>query len=183
MKTDCELNCWSFFSSVLFISNVFSDWYVYHCEMTPFIPSNLINWWLGLSILGTAISAIFWCLDCICTCCIDEKNLRICVSQWVFLATLCEDLPLLIMSLITINSMSSDGTAEVAQCHVLLAFKISSAVSLVVSVFRLLKVLFLGCPTCDIDDPNICQCFLCILYIITSALSLAVFIHSFHVDV
>ena len=184
MKTDCELNCWSFVSSLLLILNVCSDWYVYHCEVTSFIPPNLINWWLGLSILGTAISVIFWCLDYLC--CIDERHdndLRICVSQWIFLATLCEDLPLLIMSLITINGMSSDGTSTVdgtaGVANVLLAFQISSAVSLVVSLFRLIKVLVLGCPSSDIDDPKICQCYLCILYIFTSFLSLAVFIQSY----
>jgi hypothetical protein len=48
-----------------------------------------------------------------------------------------------------------------------------------VSVFRFVKVLVLGCPTCD--EPCMSQCYLCILYSIVSVLSCAVFIQSCHV--
>ena len=55
-----------------------------------------------------------------------------------FIVTLLEDLPLLILSLVTINSIvSSDSIAGRAGiADILFAFQVSSGASLVVSVFR-----------------------------------------------
>jgi hypothetical protein len=187
MKTNCKLNCWSLVSSVLFFTNLLSDWYVYQYEEIPFLPSSLIYLWLVLSIVGTVSSVIFLCLDC-CYCIGDKLNdkpsdsdKRIYHSQWVFIVTLLEDLPLLILSLVTLNSIvSSDSIAGCAAiADLLFAFQVSSVASLVVSVFRLVKVLVLGCPTCD--EPCMSQCYLCILYFIVSVLSCVVFIQSCHV--
>ena len=183
------LNCCSCLSLVVFTANLMSDWYVYHCEVNPPVPSHLADWWFWLSVLGIGISFIVLCLD-LCCCCIaleskeDCDNERVFVSHFVFLATLLEDLPLLILSLVTMNSiMSSDSIAgHAAVADILFAFKISSGASLVVSVFRFVKVLVLGCPTCD--KSFLCQCMytvLCILYSIVSVLSLVVFIQSCYV--
>ena len=177
------LNCCSCLSLVVFTANLMSDWYVYHCEVNPPVPSHLADWWFWLSVVGTVISVIVLLLD-LCCCCIaleskqDCDDERVFVSHFVFLATLLEDLPLLILSLVTINSiMSSDSIAGHATvADILFAFKISSGASLVVSVFRLAKVLVLGCKTCD--EPFICQCYLCILYFIVFVLSCVVFIYS-----
>jgi hypothetical protein len=174
MKTNCKLNCCSLVSSVLSFANLFSDWYVYHYyKETPFLPSYLIYLWLVLSIVGTLSSVIFVCLDCLY--CVDDKLND---SQWVFIVTLLEDLPLLILSLVTMNSIVSSGSIA-GDTDLLFPFQISSGASLVVSVFRLAKVLVLGCPTCD--EPCMSQCYLCILYSIVSVLSCAVFIQSCHV--
>ena len=188
MKTNCKLNCWSVVGSVLFMTNLLSDWYVYHCEEIPFLSSSLIDCWLVVSFVGTVISAIFLFLDC-CYCINDklsdkpnDNNKRICLSQWIFLSTLGEDLPLLILSLVTMNSIVSSGSIaeDAAVADILFAFQISSVISLVVSVFRFVKVLVLGCPTCD--EPFVCQCYLCILYFIVSVLSCVVFIQSCYVQ-
>ena len=111
----------------------------------------------------------------------NDSNKRIYHSQWVFIVTLLEDLPLLILSLVTINSIvSSDSIAgRAGVADILFAFQVSSMASLVVSVFRFAKVLVLGCPTCD--EPFMSQCYLCILYSIVSVLSFVVFIQSCHV--
>ena len=187
MKTNCKLNCCSLVSSVLSITNLLSDWYVYQCEEIPFLPSSLIYLWLVLSIVGTLSSVIFLCFDC-CYCIDDKLNdkpndgdKRIYHSQWVFIVTLLEDLPLLILSLVTMNSIVSSGSiaGDTAVANLLFAFQISSVASLVVSVFRLAKVLVLGCPTCD--EPFMSQYYLCILYFIVSVLCLVVFIQSCHV--
>ena len=159
---------------------------MYYCEVNPPVPSHLADWWFWLSVLGTGISFIVLCLD-LCCCCIaleskeDRDDERVFVSHFVFLATLLEDLPLLILSLVTMNSIMSSGSiaGHAAVADILFAFKISSLISLVVSVFRFVKVLVLGCPTCD--EPCMSQCYLCILYFIVSVLSCVVFIQSCHV--
>ena len=112
--------------------------------------------------------------------CLDFSNCddQFFVSPCVFLATVFEDLPLLILSLVTMNSIVSSGSiaGDAGVAGLLFAFQISSVASLVVSVFRLAKVLVLGCPTCD--EPFMSQCYLCILYSIVSVLSCVVFIYS-----
>ena len=155
------------------------------CTVLPFLPLSLIHLWFVLSIVGSLSNAIFVCFDCLY--CLDDKpndsRERIYHSQWVFIVTLLEDLPLLILSLVTMNSIvhvSSDSIAgDTAVADLLFAFQISSGASLVVSVFRLAKVLVLGCPTCD--EPCMSQCYLCILYFIVSVLSCVVFIQLCHV--
>ena len=180
-----ELNCWSCLSLVVFTANLISDWYVYHCEVNPPVPSHLADWWFWLSVVGTGISAIVLCLDlCCCAWCIaleikedddDCDDDRVIVSHSVFLATLFEDLPLLSMSLVIMNNMtlSSDGTAGVADLDLLSALTYSSMASLAVSVFRLVKVL-----TLDFKHYNECtsyfKCCLCFLYIAVSILSYVV---------
>ena len=178
MKTASVLNCWSFFSFVLFILNLSSLWYVNLYGVTSPVPSYLRIFWLVLSVLGIVISAFFQCLDC-CYC-IDDKpqnRERIHESQWVFLASLCDLLGLLLIlfHITIVNSMSSDSTAGGAGVADLLsAFTYSSVVSLVVSVFRVAKVLALGCQNCK--EKEISELCLCTLYITVSILSCMVII-------
>ena len=75
--------------------------------------------------------------------------------------------------------MSSDSTAGGAGVTDLLsAYTYSSVASLVVSVFRLAKVLVLGCPNCD--EQEISKICLCVLYIIVSILSCVVIVKSLY---
>ena len=170
MKID--FNCCTRLSFVVFITNLLSNWYVYLCEGTPPVPPYLANWWFWLCVLGTVTSTILLCLD-FSNC--DDLCF---VSPCVFLATVFEDLPLLILSLVTMSSMSSAGGTGVAD--LLPAFTYSSLASLIVSVFRLVNVLALGCPNCTIRIRccTICDLCLCLLYMSVSILSCAVFFKS-----
>ena len=138
-------------SSIAFALNVASDWAVYAFEGDPPVSNSLAKWWLGLCIFGTAISIILLLIDCCCcfdVCDVADQDERTRTSQFVVIATICEDLPLLIMSLITLFKIKdtpcagNDGTYN----NVLHTFILSGLVTCVISVFRFLKVCVQGCP-------------------------------------
>ena len=142
--------------------------------MDPPVPTNLADWWFKLSVLGTAISVILLIMDIwCCTCGPKDVYVQTCSSQWVFLATLFEDLPLLTMSLVTLKNLPSD-VCEGFTTDIAKAFTISSIASLVVSLFRLLKLYVLCCPTCN----ECTQYCLGLLHISTSILSVVVLYHA-----
>ena len=176
----CNLNYWLLVGSVLSIANLLSDWCVYSSGALRFLPIFLSNGWFVVSIVGTLSGVIILCLDCLY--CVDDivndNNEQISRSRYVFIATLCEDIPHLILSLVTMKSMTSDGFAggAISAADLLSAFKVSSLASLVVSVFRLVRVLVLGSPT---REPSRSRWF---LYSIVSVLSCVVFVKSCNVE-
>ena len=141
----------AFCSSIAIVANIASDWIVYYCEgqdsCHELVSVSLSHWWLGLSILGTVVGLILLLMEC--CCCFKDPDEQACAGQWVFLATLLEDLPLLVLSTITLYYMPSNRCECEATGTVLVAFQVGSVVSLAVAVFRLIKLCVLRCPTCD----------------------------------
>ena len=171
-----ELNCWSHFSFVLFILNLLSCGYVHLYGVTSAVPPYLRICWILLSVLGIVISVFFQCYDCYYWMDDIPKNREwIHTSQWVFLASVCDLLGLLLI-LFIMKSMSSDGGAGVAD--ILFSFQISSTASLLVSAFRFAKVFTLGCPNCN--EKEISELSLCVLYGIVFILSCVVIVVSWY---
>ena len=105
------------------------------------------------------------------------QDLRTFTSQWVFLSTLCEDVPLLILSFKILNNLPTDmcvrGDVDIsAVVDIIAAFKFSCTASLAVSVFRLVKLYSLGCPTCGSGSLHC----LGTLYVLVSILSSLMFV-------
>ena len=176
-------------SLITFALNVASDWAVYAFEGDPPVSNSLAKWWLGLCIFGTAISTILLLIDC-CCCCFDmcdvaDQDERTRTSQFVVIATICEDLPLLIMSLITLFEIKdtpcagNDGTYN----NVLHTFILSGLVTCVISVFRFFKVCVQGCPYYNERKKRAtgwaCLAYiLCIVYAVAILLSIGVVVLS-----
>ena len=132
------------------IINLVSDLYVYQCEVDPLVSTNLIILWVGLSCLSIVIS-IFLCF--VTTIIIqDPREVQSC-GQWVALAMLCEYLPLLVLSLVTLHNMPVDmcegSSVDISSIVSLtFAFEVSSGLSLLLSLCRLVKWCgLLGCET------------------------------------
>lgn len=159
----------------------------YYVESHGHVPPTLDGWWHTLSvigtIIGTIISTIFLMIDCCCSCRLndekfvkdhEEQELWACTGHWVFLATLCKDLPLMILSFVPLHQISSDQLCESSE-DMLLAFKLSSTLSLAASLIRLIKVCIFN-VNCDG-----CVCPLVYLYVTVSILSIVVFLYASNV--
>ena len=140
-------------SLVLFISSITSDLYVHYYEGSP-VPPTLAGWWHILSVIGTIISAIFLIVDCCCCCRLhdkefvedrEEQELWACTGHWVFLATLCKDLPLLILSCVILYWNNSDQYQLCKSDDMLSAIKHNSTISLAGSLFRLTRACIFDC--------------------------------------
>ena len=169
------------FIAIPVVVNIASDWFVFYCEGKDsgheLVSDSLSHWWLGLSIFGTVVGLIVILLECCCCLASNNPDDQVCASQWVFLATLLEDLPLLVISSITLYYMPSNRCECEATEYVLIAFIISSAMSLLVAVIRLLKLCTLCCPTFDECKIKICL-FLFLLHLGTALLGLSVLVVS-----
>lgn len=173
--------CCSIFAIVV---NILSDWLVYYSEanedsLHKLVSASLSNLWFWFTCGGTVIGLSLGLMEC---CCFfmnhkdsNEQNLRACASQWVFLATVVDDL-LLVLSSKTLYDLPSNRCEIDAAESVLFALKLSSAMSLVVAMFRILKLGVLCCP--NFDDCLICLLFT--LHIITFIFSLVVFLISWN---
>ena len=132
------------------IINLVSDFYVFQCEVDPLVSTSLANWWVGLSCFSIVIGSFL----CFVTTIIiqDPRDGQGC-GQWVILAMLCEYLPLLVLSFITLHNMPADmckgSSVDISSIVSLtFAFEVSSGLSILLSLCRLVKWCgLLGCET------------------------------------
>ena len=177
MAIDSDSVSWFAFWSLL--ANLASDWNVYLCLVIPLVSTSLANVWFGLSCFGTCVGLVITAVQWYRYYTRDPKaqNLRTFTSQWIFLSTLCEDVPLLILSFKILISLPTDmcvrGDVDIsAVVDIIAAFKFSCTASLAVSVFRLVKLYSVGCPTCGSGSLHC----LGLLYVLVSILSSVMFV-------
>ena len=152
-------NFWFFFFSlVLFISSIASDWYVHYHKESP-VPPTLAGWWHTPSvigtIIGTIIAAVLLILDCCCCCRLHEEEfvedrekqeLWACTGHCGCLVTLSKDLPRLILSLVILYGISSDHYKLCKSSgDMLSAINHNSTISLAGSVLRLVRACVFDC--------------------------------------
>ena len=184
MVIDPDCISWLAFWSLF--ANIASDWNVYLCLVTPLVATSLSNGWFWLICFGTCVGFIVTLVQWYLFFTANPRDLkahdlRTFASQWVFLSTLCEDVPLLILSFNILNNLPTDmcvrGDVDISVVvSIIAAFKFSCTASLAVSVFRLVKLYFLGCPTCG----RVSQHCLGLVYVLVSFLSCVMFVFAWY---
>lgn len=160
--------CLFILSLFAFGISIFSNWcaYEHYYEGSP-LSQNLTDWWYRLSVWGTAINFFFMLLDC-CCCDVKDEAIQEAMAKASFLITvLLGDLPLLLLSLASIYEISNDQLCDhEGSDDVLLFFQLRRVISLIVSLFLLIKVCVLNC-----DERSVClSCF----YFLYFALSIII---------
>ena len=159
-------------SFLAFGISISSNWYAYeyYYEGSP-LSQNLTAWWYSLSLWGTIVNFIFLILDC-CCCCYDgeDEDKQGAMATISFFATvLLGDLPLLFLSLGSINEISYDHLCEGSD-DVLFFFQLRRVISVIVPLFYLIRVCVLNCNECF-------KCLFC-FYILYFTLSVIVFAYA-----
>ena len=141
--------CLFILSLLAFGVSISSNWYVYehYYEGSP-LSQNLTDWWYKISVWGATVNFIFLLLDCCCCCAdVEDKAKQESMAVISFLATvLLGDLPLLVLSLISIYEISNDQLCDhEGSDDVLFFFQLRRVISVTVSLFLLIKVCMLNC--------------------------------------
>ena len=188
-----------FVSSILLLLEIIlilgMDWYVY-VEIseiegnTTFTHKNddsgdaVEKWWLGLSVFATVFGVLLITVHLLLWFCYYYKDIQCSGGIHVitmFLAVI-NDLPLQIVSLITLNMIKTEPDPCELASGFILALKITGGLSIGVSIVRLVKMCILGYFYEMCRDYSTCISMHCTIsfffHIFPFALSCAVFIYS-----